>query len=115
MVGVRRMGVVRRPGRTKSCCEVGCWYGPRRGTGDTKKFVVPSMSMAGHDKDDCDRSRLITEGKKGNCGETVVERGEIDRIAGDVVGSRDGNGGIGVFGISEKRGDGGLDGDFVND
>ena len=73
------------------------------------------MSMAGRDKDDCDRSWLITGGKKGNCGGTVVERGEIDRNAGDVVGSRDGSGGIGLFGISAKRGDGGLDGDFVTD
>jgi len=73
------------------------------------------MSMAGRDKDDCDRSRVVTGGKKGNCGETEVKRGDIDCNPGDVVGPRDGNGGIGLCGISAKRGDGGLEGDFVTD
>jgi hypothetical protein len=70
------------------------------------------MALAGS-KDDCDRSLVITGEKKGNCGGTVVERGEIDRNPGDVVRSRDGNGGIGPFGISAKRGDGVLEGDFI--
>jgi len=59
--------------------------------------------MAGLDKDDLDRSRVSTGGQKGSCGGTVVERGEIDRNAGDVLGSRDGNGGSG------------RDGDFMID